>query len=356
MISMRQVLGIAIAVFGTWFTAGMDGGFFAKLGMAIAFGAASGYVATGTLRGAVTGAFTAGLTFGVGWAAQGWNVAAQVAAQAVTGGVIESLQGGNFGHGFAAAGLTAAFMPQAGHRNTGVRAVRGALIGGTISAATGGKFANGAISGAIQGAMAGGGDRLNSADGNSPANPETAAMAAAEANQAVADAGINDRIEAGGYRSGRRLARDWGKAVYPISRKYNVELGVRVYRGRYGNYALGPTGSSGAYDWVSVPGLPKLGAANYRWTGVAHTHPAVSYGHMLSDPGLAYGGTFGNGDFYFTGAAGDIGWAINNQKNIYVYGGQNPSLTSWSYHQFAASHSQVGQRDHVCRTTSPPQC
>ncbi len=171
MISLRQILGIAIAVVGTWVTMGADGGFFAKLGIAIAFGAASGYVATGTLRGAVTGAFTAGLTFGAGWAAQGWNVAAQATAQAVTGGVIESLQGGSFGHGFAAAGLTAAFMPQAGHRDVGVRAIRGALIGGSISKLTGGKFANGAISGAIMGAMMGSAEepqRFNggSGDGN----------------------------------------------------------------------------------------------------------------------------------------------------------------------------------------------
>lgn len=78
----------------------------------------------------------------------------QWAAQAVTGGVVESLQGGSFGHGFAAAGLTAAFMPQVGGYSAPVRAALGALIGGTISAVTGGKFANGAISGAVQGVMA----------------------------------------------------------------------------------------------------------------------------------------------------------------------------------------------------------
>src|SRR5690606_18872144 len=93
MISLRQALGIVIAVVGTWVTMGMDGGFFAQLGMAMAFGAASGYVATGTFRGAVTGAFTAGVTFGVGWQIQNWGVADKVVAQAVTGGVMESLQG-----------------------------------------------------------------------------------------------------------------------------------------------------------------------------------------------------------------------------------------------------------------------
>lgn len=158
MISWRQILGIAIAVIGTYVTMGADGGFFMKLGLAIAFGAASGYVSTGTWRGAVTGAFTAGLTFGVGWAANAyqWGTSATMAAQAVTGGVIEVLQGGNFGNGFITAGLTAAVMPQVGKIGNDVaRTTVGAIVGGTISEATGGKFANGAMSGAIQAAMAG---------------------------------------------------------------------------------------------------------------------------------------------------------------------------------------------------------
>jgi hypothetical protein len=80
-----------------------------------------------------------------------------VAAQAVTGGIMESLQGGSFGHGFMAAGLTAAFMPHVREIGNDVaRTAVGALVGGTISQATGGKFANGAVSGAIQAAMAGG--------------------------------------------------------------------------------------------------------------------------------------------------------------------------------------------------------
>lgn len=47
---------------------------------------------------------------------------------------------------FAAAGLTAAFMPQVGTISNDVaRTVTGALVGGTNSEATGGKFANGAV-------------------------------------------------------------------------------------------------------------------------------------------------------------------------------------------------------------------
>ena len=120
-------------------TAAAAGGFFA------------GYAATGTLKAAVIGAFSAAITAGI--AGSSMNGYEQMAAQAVTGGVVESLQGGSFGHGFVAAGLTAAFMPQVGGYSAPVRTALGALIGGTISAVTGGKFANGAISGAVQEAM-----------------------------------------------------------------------------------------------------------------------------------------------------------------------------------------------------------
>ena len=145
-----------------------------SLGMAVVYGAITGdlrgagmvysamlaatvggymtsYAATGSNSASVRGALTALVTFGI--ANSGWSAYEQVFAQAVTGGVMESLGDGKFGHGFVAAGLTAAFMPMAGHRNPAIGAVRGALIGGTISAVTGGKFANGAVSGAIQGAM-----------------------------------------------------------------------------------------------------------------------------------------------------------------------------------------------------------
>lgn len=104
------------------------------------------------------GAFTGAVTAGIGWAANTyeWGNMARISAQAVSGGIMESLQGGNFGNGFFAAGVTAAVMPNLrGIRNDAVRTAAGALVGGTISKATGGKFANGAISGAIQAAMMG---------------------------------------------------------------------------------------------------------------------------------------------------------------------------------------------------------
>lgn len=134
----------------------------------------SGSIATQSWKGGLQAAFGAALTFGIGMS--GMDFWGQVAAQAVTGGIMESLQGGNFGNGFLAAGLTAAVMPNLRGINNGVaRSVAGALIGGTISAATGGKFANGAVSGAIQAAMMGAPDsEAYGAGGGRSSNSATA--------------------------------------------------------------------------------------------------------------------------------------------------------------------------------------
>jgi len=82
------------------------------------------------------------------------QVAAQISAHAIVGGVMSVLQGGKFGHGFAAAGVVS------GSTNLlKAASVKGGRIGGTIAAATvggtaskitGGKFSNGAQTGAFQ--------------------------------------------------------------------------------------------------------------------------------------------------------------------------------------------------------------
>jgi RHS repeat-associated protein len=87
--------------------------------------------------------------------------ATQAAAHGLVGGVMADLQGGKFAHGFAAAGLTKAFMKgaqiginthQSWYHVMG-RTVIAGVIGGTISDVTGGKFANGAIMAAMAHAL-----------------------------------------------------------------------------------------------------------------------------------------------------------------------------------------------------------
>lgn len=85
------------------------------------------------------------------------QVAAQITAHAVVGGVSAVASGGKFGHGFLSAGITkgagGAFLPGGSNLTAGQVAggtVVSALIGGTVSELTGGKFANGARTGAMQ--------------------------------------------------------------------------------------------------------------------------------------------------------------------------------------------------------------
>jgi len=72
----------------------------------------------------------------------------------MVGGASSVLQGGKFGHGFAAAGATQALAPgidniMKGSSGAPVRIAVAAIVGGTISEATGGKFVNGAVTGAF---------------------------------------------------------------------------------------------------------------------------------------------------------------------------------------------------------------
>ncbi|SMF57466.1 RHS repeat-associated core domain-containing protein [Alteromonadaceae bacterium Bs31] len=82
------------------------------------------------------------------------QVALQIGAHAMVGGISAQLQGGKFGHGFVSAGVTKGIMGNFIYDNRSVAAIAGrttvaALIGGTVSQASGGKFANGAVTAAI---------------------------------------------------------------------------------------------------------------------------------------------------------------------------------------------------------------
>lgn len=89
------------------------------------------------------------------WAAGVKGEARHIFAHAMAGGVLSVIQGGKFGHGFAAAGLSKAldanFNPEsdaAGAFFAETAVVT--IVGGTISEMTGEKFANGAITAAFQ--------------------------------------------------------------------------------------------------------------------------------------------------------------------------------------------------------------
>ncbi|RZM75328.1 hypothetical protein C3B51_18675 [Pseudoalteromonas rubra] len=104
---------------------------------------------------AITGSLNKGLTAGLTAAAMpGGGSAGAILASAAIGGVSSKLMGGNFGHGFFAAGLGALTGGIGrGISNPIGQVVIGAIVGGTVSKVTGGKFANGAFSAAFVAAM-----------------------------------------------------------------------------------------------------------------------------------------------------------------------------------------------------------
>ncbi|GLS26533.1 RHS repeat-associated core domain-containing protein [Marinibactrum halimedae] len=83
------------------------------------------------------------------WGAKG--LFAQGVAHGVVGGVMAELQGGKFGHGFAAAGVgfAAGATAEVNNWSTGAQFAVSVIAGGTASEITGGKFANGAVTSAF---------------------------------------------------------------------------------------------------------------------------------------------------------------------------------------------------------------
>ncbi len=141
-----------------------------NLAVAAATGFVAGVITSGTLTGGLFGAFSAVLFYGIGQhfdtlASQSGGFfgsglstgqfAGKVLSHALAGGIMNRLQGGKFGDGFASAGVTQALSPAIGKVNSSnkgfspQRVVVAAMVGGTASAVSGGKFANGAVTAAF---------------------------------------------------------------------------------------------------------------------------------------------------------------------------------------------------------------
>lgn len=167
----RQIASIAINMFlpgAGWFT----GLFGQGLANTLVTGFISGVVSSGSLQGGLMGAFSAGVFHGIGkefasmakgpagsgfWGTRltGGQFAAKVLTHGIAGGVMSTLQGGKFGHGFASAGvaqLAAPGIDALDRGNSGFssgRVAAAAIVGGTASVLSGGKFANGALTAAF---------------------------------------------------------------------------------------------------------------------------------------------------------------------------------------------------------------
>ncbi|MYH68672.1 MAG: hypothetical protein F4147_00660 [Gammaproteobacteria bacterium] len=138
---------------------GMPGLVFNSWAGAAGFGFITGGIATGSLKGALFGGVSAAAFYGIGEHFTAVTGLAEgglghVLTHGITGGILAELQGGQFGHGFLAAGLSKAVLGRFSYRDGSAPAVLGrttiaAIVGGTVSRVTGGKFANGALTAAM---------------------------------------------------------------------------------------------------------------------------------------------------------------------------------------------------------------
>ncbi len=129
-------------------------------GSAFSFGFWTGGIASGSYKGALFGGISAAAFYGIGsqFAAEAGFFQQEglghVLTHGLAGGILAELQGGQFGYGFLAAGLSKAVMGRFSYADGSAPAVMGrttiaAVVGGTISRITGGKFANGALTSAM---------------------------------------------------------------------------------------------------------------------------------------------------------------------------------------------------------------
>ncbi|MCH2041011.1 MAG: hypothetical protein MK185_10300 [Saccharospirillaceae bacterium] len=121
--------------------------------MAMLSGAVTGYIQTGTLKGAVIGAAFAAASAGIGRYVP--TTAGKALAHGVSSGLRSRVSGGKFSDGFKSALISKAFSPVTNGMwdNTaaydGHRIITSAIVGGTVSKLNGGKFENGAVSSAM---------------------------------------------------------------------------------------------------------------------------------------------------------------------------------------------------------------
>lgn len=89
------------------------------------------------------------VNFGGNWLTPA-QVAGQITAHSIAGGVISELQGGEFGHGFVSAGFTKGITGAFGGGGVVQRYASATVAGGTASVISGGKFKNGALTASYQ--------------------------------------------------------------------------------------------------------------------------------------------------------------------------------------------------------------
>jgi RHS repeat-associated protein len=275
---LRAVVGIVIAIYAPYL---LDK-YWAITGVwaAAISGFAAGVVTTGTLKGGIYGAFSGALFYGIGqgfekaggWATEGskafgtnLNMAgysAKVMAHGMAGGVMTTLQGGKFGHGFASAGVAQAFSgPIDGLSTSAARVTASAIVGGTASVVAGGKFANGAVTAAFSRAF---GEAVQRN------------MLTGSGDGAQGSVSVPDEIVVGesGFSTPSAAASAFGQRYYQqgVDERAEYQTGiVRIGSGDYG-YIVPGAGPPGATIVDPTPLFNAIRDAGFTMVGWSHTH------------------------------------------------------------------------------------
>jgi hypothetical protein len=318
----RQIAAVVITIYAPylagqiWGTAGVLSST-ASFWVSVGTGFASGAVASGDLKGGLWGAFSAGLFFGIGAGIPGTGsggvmgtglnatqFASKVALHGIAGGVLQKLQGGKFGHGFMAAGVTQAFSGKIDSLDPGnqnfspARVAAAAVLGGSVSAASGGKFANGAITGAFSRAFNDEMEAFSQDNAVRRAREATSILNAHSnglANELfMSPAEAKDRFAEVFLSDGARLGLEFGANIISVQTPEGTrfQLSDFVISTRFGSNGIG-------WD-APVPG--RINEDNY--VALVHTHPD-------------------NSDF----SPGDLDVAITRRKDSFVIRANNTTRT-----------------------------
>lgn len=150
---LSAAVGVAAAVFtaGTFTAvdacvfAGAVGGLAGSMTSALLNGCNVGKIFSSTIQGTVMGAFRAATNYGCGEIPFWYG---NIAAHTLNEGLLTVAEGGKFGHGFLEGFLNIAgenLNSQLNFESSTASLISNAVIGGTVSELTGGDFANGAI-------------------------------------------------------------------------------------------------------------------------------------------------------------------------------------------------------------------
>ena len=227
----------------------------------------------------------------------------------VIGGITTTLQGGNFGHGFVAAGIGATVggalassgwfqrLGKYGRLGKFGKFVTSTVVGGTVSRITGGKFANGALTSAFAFTLSSavhrvlGSTMVSAGPGDGMVEPDPDALQA-ELDKLVKRGILNGERT---FRYVDDAALEVLNATAPLSQKYGLEVSGSIYSG------------SGGYRYT-IPVIGGAGTASLNPDYIGyHTHPS---GKLV----------FSNQFFNYTGGPGisDMAWMATSRQALYL--------------------------------------